>query len=450
MAGKSYSLEYGNRCRQIRMAKGLSQQALAEKMNTTPQNVSKWERDGISNVDTLMQLSEVLGQDITADEIDQEGSVGEIGKEILSQLVGNKGYCEFSELVGELFGLPKDRVSNEIFKLERIGNVVREQYKDWLNKDRDGVFITAKGIITLKNSSIFPPTDAIQQTVAYEKRVGENINFSERIRKDEVSQLIWKLPDDHSAYRACYIDYLIHYYRESFPNEDRLNNEIFNQHLIPGVSCYFDTLFCMALGYSNSTFEITEAMESGEYEAQDWEEEQRIIKLAREAGAEFPDWTVVDAQQKFEEAFPWIGPILGELNEKNREIRGKIIDQEEELKKELGEDYLVDAMEEVWEPRFDQHVGENAGKLCDDWFTDEEIEHFIEENYKPAATDHEREVDELIRKIFELDPSTIERYYYSFPERWEKNGLAQKIRDVWEVPTRDEINGRLYGDEEEF
>ena len=108
MAERSYSTEYGNRCRQIRMAKGLSQEALAKKMSTTAQNVSKWEREGIANVDTVMRLSEVLGQDITADEIDQEGSVGEIGKEILRTLVANEGYCDFTRLVDSLFGLPTE------------------------------------------------------------------------------------------------------------------------------------------------------------------------------------------------------------------------------------------------------------------------------------------------------------------------------------------------------
>ena len=62
MAERDFAKEYGNRCRQIRMVKGISQQALADMMHTTPQNVSKWEKNGISNVNTVMQLSEVLGQ----------------------------------------------------------------------------------------------------------------------------------------------------------------------------------------------------------------------------------------------------------------------------------------------------------------------------------------------------------------------------------------------------
>ena len=88
---KSYAMEYGNRCRQIRMAKGLSQSYVAEKMFTTAQNVSSWERSGISDVDKIKQLSEVLSQDIMADEIDQEGIVGEVGREILTILVRQQG-----------------------------------------------------------------------------------------------------------------------------------------------------------------------------------------------------------------------------------------------------------------------------------------------------------------------------------------------------------------------
>ena len=113
MEERDYAREYGNRCRQIRQAKGISQADLAVKMNTTPQNVHKWEKNGISNVNTVMQLSEVLGQDITADQIDQEGIVGEIGREILSVLIKMKGYVEFSVLPRFLYGMSDCNILDE-------------------------------------------------------------------------------------------------------------------------------------------------------------------------------------------------------------------------------------------------------------------------------------------------------------------------------------------------
>ena len=67
---RDYSKECGIRCRQIRMSKGMSQQALAEKINVTPAAISKWEKEGISNIDYIMTISNVLGQDITSDQFD--------------------------------------------------------------------------------------------------------------------------------------------------------------------------------------------------------------------------------------------------------------------------------------------------------------------------------------------------------------------------------------------
>ncbi|MBQ8946529.1 MAG: helix-turn-helix transcriptional regulator [Lachnospiraceae bacterium] len=81
MEEKDYAKEYGLRYKQIRQAKGLSQQALADLMHVTPQAVSKWEKEG---------------------------------------------YADFNYLEGNLYGLSADRISNEVFKLERIGLVVRE------------------------------------------------------------------------------------------------------------------------------------------------------------------------------------------------------------------------------------------------------------------------------------------------------------------------------------
>ena len=81
MENKEYAKECGLRLRRVRMARNMSQQELADKMFTTPQNVSKWEKQGISDIDTIKSLSQILGQDILSDERDQEGVVGEIGKQ---------------------------------------------------------------------------------------------------------------------------------------------------------------------------------------------------------------------------------------------------------------------------------------------------------------------------------------------------------------------------------
>lgn len=51
----------GERIKQLRSAKGFTQEMLAEKMNVSRSAIAKWEADGgIPDVDNLIQLSFVL------------------------------------------------------------------------------------------------------------------------------------------------------------------------------------------------------------------------------------------------------------------------------------------------------------------------------------------------------------------------------------------------------
>lgn len=162
MENKSIAIEIGQRCRRFRNVLGISQQKLADMIGTTPQNISKYEKEGIHDIDIIRYLSNALGHDLMMDEVDEEGTVGEIGEEILSILVeskmpfsGESGKVDASDLFGGslLFGLSKDRIIKELFKLEKIGLCVREQYVDFYGREKDVVFITAKGVITLKHIS---------------------------------------------------------------------------------------------------------------------------------------------------------------------------------------------------------------------------------------------------------------------------------------------------------
>ena len=90
MNNKSMAVEIGQRCRRFRNALGISQQKLADMVGTTPQNISKYEKEGIHDIDIIRYLSSALGYDLMTDEVDEEGSIGEIGKEILTILVESK------------------------------------------------------------------------------------------------------------------------------------------------------------------------------------------------------------------------------------------------------------------------------------------------------------------------------------------------------------------------
>ena len=64
-----------------------------------------------------------------------------------------------------------------------------------------------------------------------------------------------------------------------------------------------------------------------------------------------------------------------------------------------------------------------------DWFTKEEIEQFIRENFGRAKYLGERMVDEAIFELAKTHRKVIEKYYV-FPREWEKNGLADLFREL--------------------
>ena len=97
----------------------------------------------------IRKISDALGQDLLVDEVDAEGIVGEIGKEILWKLIEAGGYKGVTDLVEhDMYGMSLPRVNQEIFKLERIGMCVREQYVDFDDKTKDTLFITAKVFVS--------------------------------------------------------------------------------------------------------------------------------------------------------------------------------------------------------------------------------------------------------------------------------------------------------------
>lgn len=59
---------FGNRLAALRKSRGLTQEDLAERLNISPQAVSKWENDLTSpDLDTLSQLAEIF--EVSADEL---------------------------------------------------------------------------------------------------------------------------------------------------------------------------------------------------------------------------------------------------------------------------------------------------------------------------------------------------------------------------------------------
>lgn len=207
-----FALECGHRLRRIRQAKGMSQQDIADIFGTSAQNVSKWEHKGLNNINDIKQLSVILGQNLLLDEIEEEGIVGEIGKYILKQTSKNGGFLSVAEL--NMFGMSLDRTSNEIFKLEKIGMCVREQFKNFYNQNKDMLFITAKGIITLID--ITPSEDI--STKSYEQILSGKSSVQECYDKREVEKIVRNMKYC-GTYKIDYINHLKHKYNTTITDE---------------------------------------------------------------------------------------------------------------------------------------------------------------------------------------------------------------------------------------
>lgn len=449
MEVRDFALEYGNRCRQIRQAKGISQEKLGELLGTTGQNVSRMEKNGIKNVNDLMRISEVLGQDVTADQIDQEGSVGEIGQEILALLVRNNGYIEFNDLVESLYGMSSERVAGELFKLERIGNIIREQYTDYGDNTRDGIFITAKGMITIKNIRIFGFSDeALNGCYSYERNLdkdgdgGKYLNIQEKVDDNDLSKMVWKL-SFMGAYRVDYLCYIFQNYKEGIPMgsaERRCKIKEFSETLITGENAFIDILYRMVLGLSNGFYPASlQNMYDDRYEL-----ENRRNELHRKLSGF--DNASYNAQRYFEEHFSWIvhddttltSPLYyireEEVREDMKEDYLRFKDLDELYYNQIGEDYELWRYED-YKGYFHEFVPYEREERCLEWFDKEEVEAFITENYLPAKTEQEKDIDRMIEAINEKYPETLD-YFYHFPHEWEENGLAKMIRGIWNIPEK--------------
>ncbi len=429
---RDYAKECGVRCRQIRMAKGMSQQQLADKLHVTAAAISKWEKEGISDINNIMKLSDALGQDIAADQLDQEGAVGEVGKEILNQLIEHKGYVEIDELSRNFYGMKSDRICNEIFKLERIGTVIREQFTDFAGNNRDFVFITAKGVIAHKNiwmngGDIYSGVRTIDGLLQ-----NDETSIQDIFDRDVVTRFLLCDQDYRNGFRFDYLTYLhnnhydpIVYHKEcgrvfSFWEDVR-------EALLCGESCYADIIRRMAQSATRSKLD-----EILEWEVNDISDEnfEKIEQRKKEITG--MDDNVIEAQQYLEK-------VMKELHIKNTASDEGIYTEEE--KKELDDldkGWLHNRIDILYEFQGNEEEyykslsSEKRGNITS-WFSYDEVYKYIDENILPPTSEYEKQVEEMLKEAWKYNKSTL-RYYYSFPEAWEENGLAQFVRDRVGIP----------------
>jgi transcriptional regulator with XRE-family HTH domain len=439
MENTSTAIEIGQRCRKFRNALGLSQQGLADKIGTTPQNISKYEKDGIHDIEVIQEISKALGHDLLTDEIDAEGTVGEIGREILLILINQKG-CIASKWIlkgRELYGLSEERCVKEVFKLEKIGLCVREQYIDFYNQKQDKIFITAKGVITLKHIDSSQNLGCDFENVStYEMICDESSCYQELLDSCQLEKKIRNLKPKN-GFRINLIKYLRDNCRSNNEYLNELEGDFFedlNTDLISGENIFFDIIFGMAMGISRKDvdfwMECVESENNHEFEQADllnselypdeeiknrflWRFKERIL-LAK---AMMPHG-VVDEK---------LNPQLNmeDVEEKQirlEELEDKFYEQDAFYSKlNLNTRYL-----EAWK----KHESKNPL----DWFSKEEIETYIKENILPPVTEEEKQLEDQLIQIMQMEPGIV-KGYFEFISEWEENGLADLVRSLYKVPT---------------
>jgi hypothetical protein len=69
-----------------------------------------------------------------------------------------------------------------------------------------------------------------------------------------------------------------------------------------------------------------------------------------------------------------------------------------------------------------------------DWFSKEEIETYIKENILPPANEEEKQLEEQLMQIMQMEPGIVTGYF-KFTSEWEENGLAELVRSLYKIPT---------------
>ena len=234
------------------------------------------------------------------------------------------------------------------------------------------------------------------------KICGKYSSYQEYIDNNVLEKKIRNLPMN-SSFRANYI----HFLHRNF--EKGLDCYRLDMNMSPcffsGRNCYYDIMYHMIIDFdltqSDSYWRLINEFDGYDeiYEeslGMDVEKYKAGIYLKRDI------------------------PILSENSTEDNEFEIK----ESELDK-----FMLNNPEERFRKQKEKHANMNPLE----WFTNEEIEKFVDNNILPAQNDYEEKIEKELIEIMLMEPMTTEDYFV-FPQEWENNGLADKIKSICKVP----------------
>ena len=173
---------------------------------------------------------------------------------ILKQIAENNGFIPVKDLIDEhMYGLNFQTVTEEIFKLERIGMCVREQYKDFYDVEKDMLFVTAKGVIALNNLSVFGDVTSKTYEQFLENRSTIQEYYDERKKERIIRNMRYS-----GTYRIDYINYLHKRCEKIYIDETENDGYGYGEWtsalpMLPGKSFEVDVIFRMITGLDNKS-----------------------------------------------------------------------------------------------------------------------------------------------------------------------------------------------------
>lgn len=464
MDGRTTAKEIGTRIRKFRMLKGWSQKELGDKIQTTSAAVSKYEKEGVHDIEVIQELSNALEVDLLKDEMDVEGEVGEIGLEILSLMLPvytedddnifpfladeTVGRIDAEDLFSEdsLFGLSKDRILHELAKLENLGLCVREQFTDYDGDNNDIIFITAKGIIAIKRR--IPDFEMPEKFKSYEMFCGDYSSVQEYIDSSDMHKEIETI-NMNSAFRYNFFAFIA----RSLSDRDFSENKTFHNRYFIGINCYADIIYSMMLGMNRLDADRL-ALDKIRFE-----EEEALSNLAS------PDDDYIDyvlscdpdhCRDFTEDLFiSYMGNIVNKkyyipANEKEHKKMQRALSEEEKRLEAI----LKPKVEE--QEAFFEKYNNRVEELCEDGkkvdvrkiYSKEEIVSWVKKNILAPNGDDEDAKQQLMEKW--LDEHYTAREYFKFPDEWEKNGIADVVREAYGIShIMDKYVGETYEDDKD-
>ncbi len=475
MTDKVTAQEIGRRVRKFRQAKGWSQKELGEKIGTSGQNIHKYENE-LYNYEIIQELSAVLEVDLTKDEMDEEGEIGEIGIEILSFLVGESYDDEEAETgfvnanllwnTNSLYGLSKGKIIHELSKLEKLGLCVREQFMDYRNEENDYIFITAKGVIALKRRV---PSDTLNfaNVKTYEMMCGDCDSIQDYIDSRPLEKELETIEFD-SAFRYNFFAFVAKGLKPfRFARKPVLTNKIFN-----GISCYENILYSMMLNLTREEADLCvlakdhrfphKYMEpvdllAEDYDEEDWgifddnfvgdsvlfmtdEEKELHNKLEEQQSDEYKNYTYGVSPE--EDVITEFMGFLGYKHNDNYLIQDYLISPEEfdgDISDDLKRYLLLTEERENKSKKFAEKMRKRISKVDNikeetdirEMFSNEQILDWVKKNVRKPSNGHEEMIQHTMEEA--LDKYASARNYFVFPKKWEEEGLADEIRKYFGV-----------------